>query len=78
MVLPSPKELEKLLKVLRAHGVLQYQSVDLTLVLVEKPASPERVKSLAEETMEESPPEDEIERLMGYHDLPIPDSAEEP
>lgn len=68
MNLPDIKQLEKLLKLLRNQGVLQYQSTDLNLVLAEKAPEPIRVKSLAEETMseEELSPEDEIERLINW------------
>jgi hypothetical protein len=77
MTLPNPKELEALLKVLRKHGVLQLQSTDLNLVLSETPPQPLRVKSLAEETMEdqELSPEQEIERLIAWNDkLPSTES----
>lgn len=72
MNLPDIKALEKLLKLLRNQGVLQYQSADLNLVLAEKPPTPERTKSLAEETAaeDEGLSEEEYNRLLFYSAQP--------
>jgi hypothetical protein len=65
--LPDAKKLKELLKVLRAQGVLQYQTASLTLVLAETLPQPFN-KSGAEELMGEmeDSPEAEIERLINY------------
>lgn len=73
MVLPDIEQLERLIKMLRSNGVMQYQSTDLNLVMSEKApdlSESRIVKSLAEETMEDLSPEEEIERLIGYSDIP--------
>ncbi len=73
MDIPDSKALKQLLKILRENGVLQYNSTDLQLVLSEAPATQTRIKSLAEETMEdieeELSPEQEIEKLIQYNDI---------
>lgn len=66
MALPNPKELDAILKVMRKHGALQLQSESINLVLSEQAPMADKVKSLAEETMEELSPEEEIERLLFY------------
>lgn len=73
MTLPDVESLEKLIKMLRSNGVLQYNSTDLSLVLAEKPQDiSQAYKSLAEETMEaELSPEEELERLVGHSDIPV-------
>jgi hypothetical protein len=76
MVLPDIKQLEKLLKLLRAQGVMQYQTTDLNLVLSETAPVDIKAKSLAEETMEELSPEEEVERLLFYSATPPIDSKE--
>lgn len=67
MQLPDIKALKELLKLLRAQGVLQYQTTDLNLVLSE--TAPSTRRSQAEEIMseeEELTPEQEAERLLFY------------
>lgn len=76
MVLPDVKHLEKLIKLLRSQGVLQYQTADLNLVLTERAPETPRTKSLAEETMEELSPDAEIERLLFYSATPPTESRE--
>jgi hypothetical protein len=69
MVLPDIKALKELLKLLRSQGVLQYQSVDLTMVLSELPPQPLSQKSRATEVLEAEEEQDEIaemERLLFY------------
>ena len=66
--LPDPTKLKALLKVLRAQGVLQYATVDLTLTLAETLPQTVPSRSLAEEIMGEldEDPALEIERLIDY------------
>lgn len=71
MTLPDAKALEKLLKVLRSQGVLQYATTELTLVLAE--TLPQVRLTPTGESLTDSQdesPEAEIERLMGYSDRP--------
>lgn len=79
MQLPDIKQLKELLKLLRAQGVMQYQSTDLNLVLSETlPQQP--TKSKIEEIMDEEEqqlsPEAEIERLLAWNDKLPPTSTE--
>jgi hypothetical protein len=81
MDLPDLKKLKDLLKLLRAQGVLQYQSTDLNLVLSEHSPSENTIrKSKIEEIMEsdeeELTPEQEAERLLFYSATP-PETASE-
>lgn len=67
MNLPDVKALKKLLELLRAQGVLQYQTSELNLVLTER--APESIKSKSVEAVEEEEelsPEQEAERLLFY------------
>lgn len=79
MNLPDIKQLRDLLKLLRSQGVLQYQSTDLNLVLSETAPASARVKSLAEETMEDEDlsEEAELERLLYYSATPPTDPSTE-
>lgn len=73
MQLPDVKQLKELLKLLRAQGVLQYQTADLNLVLSEHLQITNR-KSKSEEVEEfleqEEDPTTEIERLIDYSSRP--------
>lgn len=68
MQLPDIKALKDLLKLLRAQGVLQYQSTDLNLVLSELPPQTTQKRSQAEEIFgeQDEDPALEIERLIDY------------
>lgn len=68
MQLPDIKKLKELLKLLRAQGVLQYQSTDLNLILSESIPSQTPDKSPVDELLGESEldPATEIERLVDY------------
>ena len=72
------KKLKELLKLLRAQGVLQYQSQELNLVLSEH-WQPPRPKSADIEIGEEvTPTEEEIERLLFYSATPPADPNTDP
>lgn len=76
MTLPDIKQLKELLKLLRAQGVLNYNTPELQLILSEQaPITITSGKSPAQEIMEdedELTPEQEKERLMFYSaDAPI-------
>lgn len=75
MNLPDAKALEKLIKLLRAQGVLQYQTADLNLVLSEHSQITSNNRksrtSVTEEAQEDyldidEDPAAEIERLVDY------------
>lgn len=73
MNLPDIKALKELLKLLRAQGVLQYQSTDLNLVLTEAPQT--TTKSKASEIMDDDEdevltPEQQMERMLFYSSDP--------
>ena len=67
------KSLKDLLKLLRAQGVLQYQSQELNLVLSENWQPPRAKSADAEATEEVTPTEEEIERLLFYSATPPAD-----
>jgi hypothetical protein len=61
MVLPDIKQLKELLKLLRAQGVLQYQSTDLNLVLSEiAPVSNKKLPTTMEELEDEELSEEDL------------------
>lgn len=70
MGLPDIKQLKELLKVLRANGVLTFNSPDISLVLSETP--PQAARPKMEEPLEpvDEDPASEIERLIDYSSRP--------
>lgn len=68
MVLPDLKQLKSLLKLLRAEGVLNYNTPELQLVLSELPPVSARSKAadIMESDEEELTPEQEAERILFY------------
>ena len=77
MQLPDIKALKELLKLLRAQGVLQYQSTDLNLVLSEHaPITASKAKQTFEEAEEELTPEEEAERILFYSATPPTEGVE--
>lgn len=73
MSLPNLKELEAMVKMLRANGVVNYNTPELQLVLTEAQA-PSDHKQTAHEMMQDLMDTDEElteEDLIGYNDLPV-------
>lgn len=78
MQLPDVKALKELLKLLRAQGVLQYSTPDLSLVLTEAPVTTTRKQTDIEETIDDSlSEEEEAERLLYYSAISPLDSVPE-
>lgn len=72
------KELKDLLKLLRAQGVQQYMTPDLTLVLNENvPVTKRQAQAEVESDEQELSPEEEAERLLFYSATPPIDSSDQ-